>query len=152
MKVTKTVNPSFGNLFHGSTLSYRISKQLLTNDNKNTYSQIIEYISKNKLDKKRFIDIKLDINYKDNFYAVMFPKKHEVPNHPDTVHPIKTTKKGLLTFKKWVNNWNSDYSPKFLKKWDEYNFGLNKHIKEFLNTEKGKALDTKLKKHLDNKI
>ncbi len=151
MKVTNTVNPSFGTLFYGSTLSHKLSKKLLTN-NKNTYSQIMEYISKQKLDKKRFIDIKLDIDCKDNFYAVMFPKKYEVPNNPDTIHHIKITPKGLSAFKKWVNSWNCDYSPKYLKKWDEYNSGLDKHMKEYLNTETGKALAIKLKNHLDNKF
>lgn len=119
MQVSNISNVSFGNLYHGATLTYRLNKNLISKQLASSYTQIKDYITVNKLDKKRNIDVKLDIDLNDKLFAVMFPKKYDVHNNPDTVHYINTDKKGLSNFKKWVNSWNSDYSAKSTKCWEK---------------------------------
>ena len=92
-----------------------MQKIILEPDFTSTYTKIYKNITKNRLDKKRFVDIILDEN-NGQILATISSKKQGVPYHPHASHYIKPTRKGLKAFKNWVEEWNHLYNPKTIEK------------------------------------
>lgn len=81
-----------------------------------SFNQIKDIILKNKLDRKRNVDVILDYNNStDKFYGIISSKKQGIPENPANTCEISTDKKDISVFKKWVNEWNKAYSKKELE-------------------------------------
>ena len=114
MQVTSVSRQSFKNLSINPNL---ISKIFWENPSRlvSDLEKIQKNIRKNRLNKKRFVDIILDES-NDKIVATISSKKQGTPFHPDAIHYIKATPKGLKTFKNWVDSWNYLYNPKTIEK------------------------------------
>ncbi len=112
---------AFGQLIKSDMLINRLKElpkdSRLTQDCEN----LIKYVEHNKLDKKRYVDVKLALSHRDSVIVIAFPKKGDVPMNPDVDHYIDFTKKGFVKFKKWVNSWDYSYSPAAQRKWEYFN-------------------------------
>lgn len=114
MQVTSVSKQSFKNLSINPNL---ISKIFWENPSRlvSDLEKIQKNIRKNRLDKKRFVDIILDES-NDKIVATISSKKQGVPFHPAASHYIKPTPKGLKEFKNWIDSWNHLYNPKTIEK------------------------------------
>lgn len=114
MQITSVSRQSFKNLSINPNL---ISKIFWENPSRlvSDLEKIQKNIRKNRLDKKKFVDIILDES-NDKIVATISSKKQGTPFHPDAIHYIKATPKGLKAFQTWVNSWNHLYNPKTIEK------------------------------------
>jgi len=112
MQVNKIQSQSFKSFSLTPALMQKI---ILEPDFTSTYTKIYKNITKNRLDRKRFVDIILDEN-NDKIVATISSKKQGVPYHPHASLCVKPTRKGLKAFKNWVEEWNHLYNPKTIEK------------------------------------
>ena len=128
MQVTSVSKQSFKNLSINPNLISKIFWEYPSRLGSDL-EKIQKNIRKNRLDKKRFVDIILDES-NDKIVATISSKKQGVPFHPNASHYIKPTPKGLKEFKRWVNTWNHEYNPKVLKETREFIQSLENALKQ----------------------
>lgn len=125
-KIQGSKNQSFEKLYIAQKLAEKVTDNTTSAKFLSNFDIIKNYITTNKLDKKKFVDIILSEN-NDTFYATISSKGQGIPYNPNgrvAIEKIPTgiTKDNLVQLKKWVNNWNKAYNPKKLnelKKIDE---------------------------------
>ena len=76
--------------------------------------EIKDVVKQNGFDKKENVDIILQYEGKNRFYAVISSKKQGVPMHPDYRCDISTESKSIEKFANWINEWNESYDPKWM--------------------------------------
>lgn len=107
--MTKISNVSFNGFRLGYTLhkSVRLKDEAFLQEIKN----ILKYAKANNLHKQKNLDIRLDHNLKDGFYAIVNSKGKGVPLISDIIFRIQNIKTSGEKLKRWVHQWN-EYFPK----------------------------------------
>lgn len=126
---------SFGSLYFSPKIIKKLGQQRSNPEFFKDVIAIKKVITDNKFDKKRYVDLLLShkegLVGKKAFYVLISPKKKDIPMHPDAFHNIPTDKKGITQFRKWLNNWNWEYSPKGL----EYAKSLEETVKKLFSNK-----------------